>query len=158
MKKRENILKFWILMLTGECNGLNADSRVWIKSHRPFPILWKMWSHRFSFRLSTLVLKIESTQYFQIILTVVRAAAAQIIQDLSLWCLYQLFSCLITYFSSATAMSWKPCAVMLFLSHITVLRGGGERKEKKKLSKNHQISLYWKFHIEITQCCIFKIA
>lgn len=26
-----------------------------------------------------------------------------------------------TYFSRATAISWKPCAVMLFLSHMTVL-------------------------------------
>lgn len=86
--------------------------------------------------------KIESTQHLQIIQTVVvRTAAAQIIQHLSLWALHQSFSCLRTYFSSATAMSWKPCAVMLFLSHITVLGGEGERKERK-LNKNHRINLH----------------
>lgn len=132
MKKRENILKFRILMLTAELNGLNADSRVWMKKPRSlFPSFWRMWSHKFSFRLNTLMLKTDSTQHLQIILTVVRTAAAQIIQDLSLWPIHQSFSCSRTYFSSATAMSWKPCAVMLFLSHITVLRGGRERKEKK---------------------------
>lgn len=83
------------------------------------------------------MLKIENTQHLQIILTAVRTAAAQIIQDVGLWPFHQSFSCLRTYFSSATAISWKPCAVMLFLSHITVLRGGGERKEKKKLNDNH---------------------
>jgi len=84
------------------------------------------------------MLNIESTQHLQTILTVVRTAAVQIIQDLSLWPLHQSFSCLRTYFSSATAMSWKPCAVMLFLSHITVLRGEEESEEKKKLNKNHE--------------------
>lgn len=36
MKKRVNILKFRILMLTAELIGLNADSRVWMKELRAF--------------------------------------------------------------------------------------------------------------------------
>lgn len=131
-------------MLTAELNGLNADSRVWMKEPQSlFPSFWSKWNHKFSFKLSTPMLKIENTQHLQIILTAVRTAAAQIIQDVGLWPFHQSFSCLRTYFSSATAISWKPCAVMLFLSHITVLRGGGERKEKKKLNDNHWINLYW---------------
>lgn len=142
MKKRENITKFRILTLRAELKDLNADSQVWMKEpQRLFPFFWRMWSHEFSFRLNILMLKIESTQHLQDHIDCgENCSCSDHSGSLASSSDIQLLE---TYFSSATAMSWKPCAVMLFLSHITVLRVGGKRKEKYKLNKNHQINLKW---------------